>query len=45
MLLALIGERPAPIPTAEEIEDAEGEPELEEVEEEVLEVCSLTTRL
>ncbi|KAK2142740.1 hypothetical protein LSH36_919g01024 [Paralvinella palmiformis] len=38
MLLALIGERPAPIPTAEEIEDAEGEPELEEVEEEVLEL-------
>jgi hypothetical protein len=38
MLLALIGERAAPVPTADEIEEAEGEPELEEVEEEVLEV-------
>jgi len=36
ILLALIGERPPPAPVAEE-EDA-GEPELEEVEEEHIEV-------
>ena len=33
VLLALIGERPAPEPTADEIEAA-GPPELEEIEEE-----------
>jgi len=37
ILLALIGERPPPAPVPEE-EDA-GEPELEEVEEEHIEVC------
>ena len=36
ILLAMIGERPPPAPVAEE-EDA-GEPELEEVEEEHIEV-------
>jgi len=38
ILLALIGERPPPAPVTEE-EDA-GEPELEEVEEEHIEVCT-----
>jgi len=39
ILLAMIGERPPPAPVAEE-EDA-GEPELEEVEEEHVEVFHL----
>ena len=34
ILLALIGDRAAPVLTAEEIEEAQAEPELEEVEEE-----------
>ena len=41
ILLALIGERPPPAPVAEE-EDA-GEPELEEVEEEHIEVWTLVS--
>ena len=38
VLLALIGERAAPAPSAEEIEEAQAEPEIEEVEEEILPV-------
>ena len=38
MLLALIGDRPAPSPTAEEVEAAEEPAELEEVEEENVQV-------
>ena len=40
LLLALIGERAAPVPSAEEVELAQGEPELEEVEEENYPVSS-----
>ena len=38
MLLALMGERAAPEPSAEELEEAQEEQEMEEVEEEKIEV-------
>lgn len=44
MLLALTGDRAPPSPTAEEIEATEGEPEIEEIEQENYPVSSVVIR-